>query len=384
MNDVAIRFDPQNAEDWSTRITACWRQSVQAIFDTGNLITEAKAALEHGQFRKMCKEQLPFGERTAQRLMAIAADERLANPTHASLLPPSWMTLYEITRLDDANLEQRIADGTIRPDMDRKDISTAVKQTVRATREFLLGQQQLAAPTLKYGVIVEDFEWDHQTWSEKGRDRAAENHYPVSKDAHTAAEIVKRTAPRFECAAPDCVLYMWTTLQHLAIAIDVLRQRGFDYRSSYAWGKDKIGLGYWSREKHEILLVGVKGKKIAAPALGTQFDSLIYAPRAAHSEKPDVFLEMIERHFPTLPKIELNRRGAPRPGWDAWGNEAEQNPIGQVDASSPPTGEEDVDDARQCADRPAPVVVTPSVGAAGAPEPDDLEIPAFLRRGEAA
>jgi N6-adenosine-specific RNA methylase IME4 len=33
---------------------------------------------------------------------------------------------------------------------------------------------------------------------------------------------------------------------------------------------------------------------------------------------------MIEQYFPTLPKIELNRRGPPRPGWDAWGNEAEQ------------------------------------------------------------
>ncbi|WP_256375199.1 MULTISPECIES: hypothetical protein [unclassified Bradyrhizobium] len=32
---------------------------------------------------------------------------------------------------------------------------------------------------------------------------------------------------------------------------------------------------------------------------------------------------MIESYFPTLPKIELNRRGPERAGWDAWGNEAE-------------------------------------------------------------
>jgi N6-adenosine-specific RNA methylase IME4 len=31
---------------------------------------------------------------------------------------------------------------------------------------------------------------------------------------------------------------------------------------------------------------------------------------------------MIEQLYPTVPKIELNRRG-PRPGWDAWGAEAE-------------------------------------------------------------
>jgi N6-adenosine-specific RNA methylase IME4 len=123
------------------------------------------------------------------------------------------------------------------------------------------------------------------------------------------------------CAADDCVCFMWTTLQHLAIAIDVLRRRGFAYKSSYAWGKDKIGLGYWSREKHEILLIGVKGK-VDCPAPGKQWDSLIIAPRDEHSAKPECFLEMIEQYFPTLPKIELNRRGPAREGWKAWGNEA--------------------------------------------------------------
>jgi hypothetical protein len=32
---------------------------------------------------------------------------------------------------------------------------------------------------------------------------------------------------------------------------------------------------------------------------------------------------MIDEYFPDLPKIELNRRGPPRKGWDAWGAEAE-------------------------------------------------------------
>lgn len=45
------------------------------------------------------------------------------------------------------------------------------------------------------------------------------------------------------------------------------------------------------------------------------------APRGEHSAKPECFFEMIEQYFPNLPKIELNRRGPARPGWDAWGNE---------------------------------------------------------------
>jgi N6-adenosine-specific RNA methylase IME4 len=56
-----------------------------------------------------------------------------------------------------------------------------------------------------------------------------------------------------------------SVVPHLAVAIDVLRQRGFRYVSSYTWGKDKIGLGHWNRNKHEYLLIGVKGN-IPAPA----------------------------------------------------------------------------------------------------------------------
>jgi N6-adenosine-specific RNA methylase IME4 len=217
-------------------------------------------------------------------------------------------------------------------------VRTVIKQEARAVRERELGQRQLAAPEGKFGVIVEDFEWDHETWSERGRDRAAENHYPVSRDAHTAAEIVARTADRFAYAADDCVCFMWTTLQHAAIAMDVLRLRGFYYRSQHAWGKDKIGLGYWSREKHEILLIGVKGN-IDCPAAGTQWDSLIMAPRGEHSAKPECFLEMIEQYYPTLPKLELNCRGPGRPGWKVWGNQAHA-PISASSRSPRPSGVE--------------------------------------------
>ena len=39
----------------------------------------------------------------------------------------------------------------------------------------------------------------------------------------------------------------------------------FEYRSNVVWAKNRIGTGYWFRNKHEILLVGVRGN-IPAPA----------------------------------------------------------------------------------------------------------------------
>jgi N6-adenosine-specific RNA methylase IME4 len=44
----------------------------------------------------------------------------------------------------------------------------------------------------------------------------------------------------------------------------------------------------------------------------------------SRGEKPKIFLEKIERLYPTTPKIELNCVGQPRPGWDGWGAEAEE------------------------------------------------------------
>jgi N6-adenosine-specific RNA methylase IME4 len=40
--------------------------------------------------------------------------------------------------------------------------------------------------------------------------------------------------------------------------------------------------------------------------------------------KPEQSYQMIEQYFPNVPKIELNCRGKPRPGWDAWGLEGEE------------------------------------------------------------
>lgn len=44
---------------------------------------------------------MPFGQRAAQHLLAIGRCELLSNANHGSHLPPSWRTLYELTRLND-------------------------------------------------------------------------------------------------------------------------------------------------------------------------------------------------------------------------------------------------------------------------------------------
>ncbi|MDW9600189.1 DUF3102 domain-containing protein [Sinorhizobium meliloti] len=301
---------------WVVSITDAWQSTVRGIFETGRLLIAAKAELKHGEWLAVV-EQLPFSARTAQRLMAIADDPRLANAAHASLLPPSWYTLYEMTKLPDGTFQMLIEDGTINPECERAAITQCLKKKKRAVRERELSAKIEALPAKRYGLILADPEWRFEPYSrESGMDRAADNHYPTS-----ATEIIA-SRPIVGIAAADSTLALWATVPMLPQALFVMESWGFEYKSNLVWVKDKIGTGYWFRNQHELLLIGTRGD-VPAPAMGDQFPSVVYSPALQHSAKPERILEILESYFPNIPKIELNRRGSPRNGWDAWGNEAE-------------------------------------------------------------
>lgn len=219
------------------------------------------------------------------------------------------------------NNTKRIAVATLEGN---KEIVTAArvqrhleKRAQRAVRERTLGDKQLALPAERFGVILADPEWRFEFYSELGKtNSSADNHYRTSAlDVIASRDIAS-------IAADDCVLFLWATVPLLPEAIEVMRAWGFTYKSNVAWYKQRAGTGYWFRNKHEHLLVGTRGS-VPAPAEGQQWDSVIEAPANKHSAKPERAHELIEHYFPTLPKIELNARGKARPGWSAWGLEAE-------------------------------------------------------------
>jgi N6-adenosine-specific RNA methylase IME4 len=169
-----------------------------------------------------------------------------------------------------------------------------------------------------YNVIYADPPWSFTPYSEEtGMDRAADNHYPTM----TTAELCALEIP----AADDAALFLWATAPMLPEALAVLAAWGFAYKSHCVWAKDRLGTGYWFRNRHEILLVGTRGN-IPAPAPGTQFPSVIEAAVGAHSAKPIAFAEMIEQMFPNLPALEMFAR-SPRRGFDVWGNEAVRHEV---------------------------------------------------------
>jgi N6-adenosine-specific RNA methylase IME4 len=164
-----------------------------------------------------------------------------------------------------------------------------------------------------YGVILADPPWSFKIYNaDSGLDSAADAHYPCMETAKIAALPVP--------AADNCVLFLWSTAPHLPEALEVMRAWGFEYRTNVVWKKDRTGLGYWFRNQHEHLLVGVRGD-VPTPAPTQRSSSVIEAPRTGHSVKPAAVAEMIERMFPSMPRLEMFARTV-RKNRDAWGNEA--------------------------------------------------------------
>ena len=94
---------------------------------------------------------------------------------------------------------------------------------------------------------------------------------------------------------------------------------GYQYRTCAIWDKEMMGMGYWFRNQHEILLIGLRGK-FSPPTPQMRDRSVYKEKRTKHSKKPDQVRKNIELLFGDLPRIELFARQK-TVGWDAWGNE---------------------------------------------------------------
>lgn len=161
----------------------------------------------------------------------------------------------------------------------------------------------------KFDVIYADPPWKYEFSETTNRD--IENHYTTMK----SIDIAKMNIP----AKDNCVLFMWATAPKLVEAIEVMKGWGFNYKTCAVWDKEKIGMGYWFRGQHELLMVGVKGK-ISPPHSSIRISSVIKEVRGKHSKKPNLVAEYIELAFYDKAKIELFCR-EPRKGWYSFGNQ---------------------------------------------------------------
>lgn len=165
---------------------------------------------------------------------------------------------------------------------------------------------------IRYPVLYADPPWRYD-YAETDN-RAIENQYPTMAIEDICA------LPIADLATPDAILFLWGTSPKLVEALRVIESWGFTYRTCAVWNKQKIGMGYYFRQQHELLLVATRGS-IPAPPPDARPASVFSEARSEHSAKPAQFAEWIEAMYPTLPRMELFCR-SPRDGWATWGNQS--------------------------------------------------------------
>ena len=166
-------------------------------------------------------------------------------------------------------------------------------------------------PTGKFNVIYADPPWKYDFSVDTAR--SIEAHYPSME----LEEICNLDIPDTE----NAILFLWATAPKLREALDVIKSWGYQYKTNAVWVKDKIGMGYYFRNQHELLLVATKGD-IHPPPPKNRGASVINSPRGKHSKKPGDVYKVIEEMYPDARYLELFARET-RERWKSWGSDIE-------------------------------------------------------------
>lgn len=301
-------------------------RGLKTFVDVGNALLEIRDSrlyrAEFGTFEDYCRQRWnlskPYATQMIQaaevvgNLVAIAtvlpANEAQARPLTS--LPPeqqreAWQYVVESAPPTGITAAQVLEAAKL--------IQAERREAKRAERVEIITREVEPLDQLgPFNVIYADPPWRYEHSVSTSRD--IENQYPTM----TVEEIC--ALPVREICADDSVLLLWATSPKLAEALKVMEAWGFSYRTCMVWVKDKIGMGYYARQQHELLLIGARGN-LPTPEPENRPASVLYGERNEHSAKPVEFYEVIERMYPEFSRVELFCR-EPQRGWYTWGNQA--------------------------------------------------------------
>jgi len=296
--EAIIEFNRQREKTFSQKMAEA--EELEAV-ERERARRRQLSQLKRGD-REPVKETLPEREK-GQTRDKVAAAVGLGSGRTYDKAAKVWEAAKEGNEVA-LELVEKLDKGEVSIHKAYKDIR---RQELRKEKQEELQTREL--PTGVFEVILADPPWRYQ-FSET-QSREIENHYPTMD----LDDIKNLNVP----SADDSVLFLWATAPKLEEALEVLNSWGFTYKTCAVWDKEKIGMGYWFRGQHELLLVGTKGS-FPAPEPSARFSSIIKEPRSTHSTKPKVIYEMLEAMFPGRTYLELFCR-TPRDGWEVWGNE---------------------------------------------------------------
>lgn len=171
---------------------------------------------------------------------------------------------------------------------------------------------------MKFDVIYADCPWAYRNENcTRTFNGTAKTHYKTVSEQEIASW------PVGDIAAENSLLFMWATFPKLPEALFVMKRWGYEFVTCpfvwakfYAAGNPFMGVGFWSRNGGELVIMGRKGKGISRHKDGKgqyQFifeePEVLCAERTKHSRKPFEVAQRIEKLVgPDVKKIELFAR----------------------------------------------------------------------------
>jgi N6-adenosine-specific RNA methylase IME4 len=182
-------------------------------------------------------------------------------------------------------------------------------------------------PVGQFDVIYMDPPWSYYNDmsvtpdQNKSTDGMSKLKYPV-----LGSEDLKKL-PIQQIAAKDSLLFIWTTDYHLKLAVELIHQWGFTYKTvGFIWMKlTKSGIpvsfmgAYTKKSGVELCLLATKGNPHPL-VINHKVGSLVMSQRQEHSRKPEEVRIRIDQLVGNVKKVELFARSK-SPGWVSWGNE---------------------------------------------------------------
>src|SRR5262249_30204815 len=147
-------------------------------------------------------------------------------------------------------------------------------------------------------LLYIDPAWRFKVWASTGMERVADNHYTTMEFEELCALSIAA------CATKDSVALTWRTASNQTNAERVVNAWGFAVKSEIIWEKSGIGMGFYVRDCHEVLMICTRGS-LPCPAEKDRPRSVQHFAKHGHSEKPHAFYNIIERMYPGVRKREF-------------------------------------------------------------------------------
>lgn len=168
----------------------------------------------------------------------------------------------------------------------------------------------------KYKVIVIDPPWPINKIVRKVRPNQLKF---LDYETMSIDDIVQLPIPTL--CANNSVVFLWVTLSTLPAGFECFKQWKLKYHIALTWNKGSGLCSFGFFRNSEIVLVGYLGNGIGDFAVkGIQIPSVFFSKSTKHSEKPNIFYQLVEVCYPG-PKLSLFERKN-RIGFDVWGDEA--------------------------------------------------------------